>query len=175
MSSLGTPVRMEYIPRLAYIIAGTRPLKDRPRKQSGKDWVKAFEKRHAELSAKRVKAMDWNRHDRRIYKKVAHCFEVIGAVLNDPAVLAENVSNMDETGVMLSKLGTVKVLPYDIAIFATLRSAYRDNVERMERGGVRTIGKQHFTLLFNSARETSFTERNMLQGWSEGGLSPFNP
>jgi hypothetical protein len=31
-------------------------------------------------------------------------------VLQDPAVLPENVYNMDETGVMLSKLGSVKVL-----------------------------------------------------------------
>jgi hypothetical protein len=31
-------------------------------------------------------------------------------VLRDPAVLPENVYNMDETRVMLSKLGSVKVL-----------------------------------------------------------------
>ena len=31
-------------------------------------------------------------------------------MLRDPAVLLENVYNMDETGVMLSKLGSVKVL-----------------------------------------------------------------
>jgi hypothetical protein len=37
-------------------------------------------------------------------------FEVIGRVLRDPAILAENVYNMDETGVMLSMLGSVKVL-----------------------------------------------------------------
>jgi hypothetical protein len=37
-------------------------------------------------------------------------FEVIGRVLRDLAILAENVYNMDETGVMLSMLGSVKVL-----------------------------------------------------------------
>jgi hypothetical protein len=37
-------------------------------------------------------------------------FEVIGKVLQDPAILPENVYNMDETGVMLSMLGSVKVL-----------------------------------------------------------------
>ena len=31
-------------------------------------------------------------------------------VLRDPAILAENVSNMDETGVMLSMPSSVKVL-----------------------------------------------------------------
>ena len=35
---------------------------------------------------------------------------MIKEVLQDPAVLAENVYNIDETGVMLSMLGSVKVL-----------------------------------------------------------------
>jgi hypothetical protein len=37
---------------------------------------------------------------------------VIGKVLQDPAVLRENVYNIDETSVMLSKLNSVKVLIY---------------------------------------------------------------
>jgi len=37
-------------------------------------------------------------------------FEKIGKVLEEPAILLENVYNMDETGVMLSMLGSVKVL-----------------------------------------------------------------
>ena len=35
---------------------------------------------------------------------------MIKDVLQDPAVLAENVYNMDETGIMLSMPGSVKVL-----------------------------------------------------------------
>lgn len=35
---------------------------------------------------------------------------MIGQVLHDPCVLPENMYNMDETGVMLSMLGSVKVL-----------------------------------------------------------------
>jgi hypothetical protein len=35
---------------------------------------------------------------------------VIGKILKDPAILVENVYNMDETRVMLSMLGSVKVL-----------------------------------------------------------------
>jgi hypothetical protein len=54
--------------------------------------------------------MDWKRHERNIYTKVRHWFEVIKAVLQDPAVRRENVYNMDETGVMLNMLGSVKVL-----------------------------------------------------------------
>ena len=35
---------------------------------------------------------------------------MIGKILQDPAILVENVYNMDETRVMLSMLGSVKVL-----------------------------------------------------------------
>ena len=60
------------------------------------------------LKARNNKALDWNRYD--IYNKVEHWFEVIGKVLQDPAILQENVYNMDETGTMLSKLNSVNVL-----------------------------------------------------------------
>ena len=39
-----------------------------------------------------------------------HRFEVIRKVLNNPTMLLENMYNMDETGVMLSKLNSVKVI-----------------------------------------------------------------
>lgn len=54
--------------------------------------------------------MDWNRHDSNIYTKITDWFVVIGKTLQDPTILPENVYNMDETGVMLSMLGSVKVL-----------------------------------------------------------------
>jgi hypothetical protein len=304
MAELGTPVRIKYIPSIAFSSTRHRPLPDRPLKPPGKNWVKALEKRRPELVARRVKAMGWNRHDKNTYEKIEHWFEVIGRVLGDPAIVRENVYNMDETGVMLSMLGSVKVLvgkadlrayrgarvkrklvtaiecisadgtylkpmviwpatthrsnwttydtpgwhyacsesgytdskislewltrvfdpqtkqpakgkprvlicdgfgthatleilehcfsnnillcrlpshtshklqPCDIAVFSPLKVAYRDNVERMERGGVNTIGKQHFTALYSPAREVSFTRRNVLAGWSKGGLFPFDP
>ena len=37
-------------------------------------------------------------------------FEVIGKVLRDPTIVLENIYNYDETGVMLSIPGSVKVL-----------------------------------------------------------------
>jgi hypothetical protein len=56
--------------------------------------------------------LDWNRHPNNIYDKVVYWFEEIGRYLQDPAnvILLENTYNMDETGVMLSMLGSVKVL-----------------------------------------------------------------
>ncbi|KAF1818521.1 DDE-domain-containing protein [Dissoconium aciculare CBS 342.82] len=68
-----------------------------------------------------------------------------------------------------------KLQPCDVAVFAPLKAAYRDNVERLERGGVSAIGKQHLTYLCSPARERAFTKRNILAGWSKAGLFPFNP
>lgn len=45
-----------------------------------------------------------------IYDKVVHWFNVIKEELCRSVVLPENVYNMDETGIMLSILGSVKVL-----------------------------------------------------------------
>jgi hypothetical protein len=68
-----------------------------------------------------------------------------------------------------------KLQPCDVAVFGPLKVAYREQVERMERGGVNTIGKQHFTYLYDPARERSLTKRNILAGWRGSGLFPFNP
>jgi hypothetical protein len=40
-----------------------------------------------------------------------------------------------------------KLQPCDVAVFSPLKTAYRDQVDRLERGGVGTIGKQHFAYL----------------------------
>jgi hypothetical protein len=298
MAEFGQPVPIKHIPSLAFSVARKRSTNKPP----GKNWARAFERRHPELKARRSWALDWDRYN--IYDKVLHWFGVIGKVLHDQAILPENVYNMDETGVMLSILGSVKVLiskddlrsyrgarvkltvvtaiecvsadcsylnpmiiwptsihranwttylapgwhyaysesgytdskinlewlrrvfdpqtkeranhkprnlicdgfgthgtlkilefyfknniflcrlpshtshklqPYDIALFALLKAAYRGQVERLERGGVGIIGKQHFTYLYSPARERTLTKRNILAGWKTSGLYPFNP
>lgn len=50
-------------------------------------------------------------------------------------------------------------------MFGPLKAAYRDQVERFCRGGVNTIGKQHFTYLYSSAREKTLTKKIILAGW----------
>jgi hypothetical protein len=75
---------------------------DRPVKPPGRNWAQAFQKRHPELKARRVRALDWNRHDKNIYDKIIHWFEVMGKELQNPDVVPENIYNMDETGIMLS-------------------------------------------------------------------------
>jgi hypothetical protein len=107
MSDLGQPVRIKYIPSLAFSIARQRSIVTKP---PNKNWPRAFEKRNPELKARRVRSIDWKRHEKNTYVKITHWFEVIGRVIQDPAILPENVYNMDETGVILSMLGSVKVL-----------------------------------------------------------------
>ena len=303
MSNLGHPVRIKFMRSLAFSITRHRSTNE-PTKLPGKNWPRAFEKRHPELKARRVKAVNWKRHDNYIYDKVREWFKVIGKVLQDPAILSKNVYNMDETGVMLSMLGSIKVLvgkddlrdyrgagvkrttvtaiecisadgrsllplivwpasthrsnwttyptpgwhyghsengyndskislewlkrvfdpqtkeqangrprvlicdgfgthetletlqfclennvilcrlpshtshklqPCDVGAFASLKTAYRDEVERLNRGGLDTVGKEHFTSLYKPARERALTKRNIIAGWAATGLFPFNP
>jgi hypothetical protein len=81
MSDLGQSVQIKFIPALAFRVACHWPTTDRPLKPPGRNWTKALEKRHPELIAQRVKALDWNRHEKNTYKKITHWFEVIKDVL----------------------------------------------------------------------------------------------
>ena len=60
-------------------------------------------------------------------------------------------------------------------MFGPLKTAYRQQVEQLYRGGANTIGKQHFTLLYSRARNVAFTQRNIRSAWSKAGLFPFHP
>lgn len=110
ISDLGQPVRVNFIPSIAFSVTRQRPSKDRPLKPPRRNKAKALENRHPVLQARRVSALDWKRHEKNLYGKVTHWFEVIGKILQDPAILAENIYNIDETGVMLSMPGSVKAL-----------------------------------------------------------------
>jgi hypothetical protein len=68
-----------------------------------------------------------------------------------------------------------KLQPCDVGVFAPLKSAYRDQAERLCRGGANTVGKEDFTSLYSPARERAFTKRNITAAWAASGLFPFNP
>ena len=110
MADLGNPVRIKCLPSLAFIIPRRRAATNRATKPPGKNWPRGFQKRHPALKSRRMGAMAWERHENNIYDKIIHWFEVIRKVLDDPAILPENVYNMDKTGVMLSMLSSIKVL-----------------------------------------------------------------
>jgi hypothetical protein len=57
-----------------------------------------------------------------------------------------------------------KLQPCDVAVFSPLKAAYREQVERLEWGGVNTISKEHFTSLYSPAREKAFTSKNIIAG-----------
>lgn len=271
-------------------------------KPPGKNWPQGFYKRHPQLRPRTLRPIDWARHD--IYEKVVDWFPMIGRELHDPAILPENVYNMDETGNLLSSVVSRKYVihrddarkyrgaavkrtlvtsveciradgsclspliiwpasthrsdwtihrtpgwhfacspsgysntaivldwyrrvfdpqtkdraghrprilindgfgpheslevlqfchenniilcrmpshtshklqPCDVAVFGPLKTAYREAVEELERGGVKIIGKQHFTLLYDQARQVAFTPHNIKSGWAKTGLFPFDP
>jgi hypothetical protein len=101
MFDLRNPVQIKFLPSLAFSIARQRSTTNKAIKPPGKNWAQGFERRHPALKSRRVRAIDWKQHENNIYDKITHWFEVIGKVLQDPAIVLENVYNMDETGVML--------------------------------------------------------------------------
>lgn len=110
MSDLRQPIRLKFIPSLAFSVTRHRPTTNRPLKPPGRNWIKALEKHHPVLLVRRVKALDWNYHEKNTYRKITYWFEVIKDVLQNPDILAKNVYNIDETSVILSIPGSVKVL-----------------------------------------------------------------
>jgi hypothetical protein len=306
----GRPFPTRALRSFAQVIARQRPstfqvpATDHEVPPPGKNWPQGFYKRHPELKSKRMRALDLRRHDHNIYDKVVQWFTVIGRELRSPAIHADNVYNMDETGVLLSVLNSMKMLvsrddlsngrragvqrtlitaiecisasgtslppliiwpasthrstwttyptpdwhfavsktgytdteislywikhlfdpltraraegkprvlindglatheslelmtycfekniilcrlpshtshklqPLDVGVFGPLKTAYRDQVERLYRGGANTVGKQHFTLLYSQARGVAFTLRNIKAAWAKTGLHPLDP
>ena len=83
---------------LTFSITRQRSTTKKATKPLNKTWAQAFQKRHPALKSLRVRAMAWEHHENNICDKITHWFEVIGKGLEDPALLPENVYNMDETG-----------------------------------------------------------------------------
>jgi hypothetical protein len=62
----------------------------------------------------------------------------------------------------------------NIGPFAPLKTAYRDEVDRLNRGGIDAVGKEHFTYLYSPARDRALTKRNIRAGWAATGLLLLN-
>jgi hypothetical protein len=72
MFDLGQPIRIKFIPSLAFSVTRHQPATDRPLKPPSRNWAKALEKRYLILVARRVKALDWNRYEKNTYRKITH-------------------------------------------------------------------------------------------------------
>ncbi|KAF5846000.1 hypothetical protein GGP41_008477 [Bipolaris sorokiniana] len=53
-----------------------------------------------------------------------------------------------------------KLQPCNVRVFASLKTAYRNQVERLYRRAVEIIKKSHFKYLYDPARRTAFTSYN---------------
>jgi hypothetical protein len=69
MAEFGQRIRIKYIPSLAFSITRQRST-NIPSKPRGKNWARAFEKGHAELLARRIMTLEWDRYN--IYDKVVY-------------------------------------------------------------------------------------------------------
>ena len=114
LAARGYPVPVKFLRYLAQWIVRQRsstfqvPTADDKVLLPGKNWPQGFYKRHPELKPRTLRPLDWARHN--IHEKVEQWFTVIGRELHDPAILAENVYNMDETRILLSVLTSRKFL-----------------------------------------------------------------
>jgi len=59
-------------------------------------------------------------------------------------------------------------------MFALLKTAYRDQVNRLEQKDVNTIDKKHFISLYSLARERTFTSKNIKIDFVAIDLFSFN-
>lgn len=57
-----------------------------------------------------------------------------------------------------------KLQPCDISIFSPLKTAYREQLEHLERRGSNAVNKEHLVLLYRKAREVALTARNIRSG-----------
>lgn len=56
---------------------------------------------------------------------------------------------------------THKTQPCDVGVFSPLKTAYREQVDLLYRGGAETGNKAHFTKLYSQARSVAMTSRNI--------------
>jgi hypothetical protein len=64
---------------------------------------------------------------------------------------------------------------YDVGVFIPLKATYQAQVKQLNRGGANTIGKPHFTYLYDQAQQAALTRRNIQSSWAKTGLVPFDP
>ncbi|PZD32241.1 DDE-1 domain containing protein [Pyrenophora tritici-repentis] len=188
MSSLGQPVRVKYLRSLAFSIARQRSTNEsikRPASTHRSNWTTyptpgwhyGFSKNgynDSKISLEWLKCVfDSQTRERaggRRHVLICDGFgthetlEILEFCLTDNIILCRLPSHTPH-----------KLQPCDVGPFAPLKTAYREQVERLNRGGVDMFGKEHFTYLYNPARDRALTSKNIRAGWYAAGLFPFNP
>lgn len=108
-----------------------QPAADETIKPPGKNRAQSFLKRRTKHLSRRTKAIDDKRHDHNIYEKVVSWFTLSGLQLQNPAAVADNVYNKDETAVQSYKPCSMKVL-VNRAHFRHARRAGRTQITAVE-------------------------------------------
>lgn len=72
---------------------------------------------------------------------------------------------------------THRLQPLDVSLFSPLANYYSQELTNWiaRTAGLSTITKRTFFELFWPAYQRAFVEKNVLSGWEETGLQPFNP
>ena len=72
---------------------------------------------------------------------------------------------------------THRLQPLDVSLFSPLATYYSEELTNWmaKTAGLSTVTKRTFFELFWPAFQRAFVERNILSGWKETGLQPFNP
>ncbi len=91
MSNFGYLVQIKFLPLLAISIACQCSLTNKAIKPLGKNQAQGFQKRYVVLKSQRVRAINQKRYKNNIYNKIIQQFKVIKKVLQDPAILLENI------------------------------------------------------------------------------------
>lgn len=83
MSDLERSIRVKYISSLVFSIVRQRSVVaiDDLSKFLNKNWSRVFEKRNSELKTRRIRTIDWKRHENNIHVKITHWFEVIERII----------------------------------------------------------------------------------------------
>jgi hypothetical protein len=116
MPERGYPLPVKFLRSLALVIARQRssafqiPAINDGVRPPGQELAIRLLQTSPRAQGGRVKALDSARHDHNIYDKVMQWFTLISKELHDSAIVPENIYNMDETGVLLNVLSSLKVL-----------------------------------------------------------------
>jgi DDE superfamily endonuclease len=55
-----------------------------------------------------------------------------------------------------------KLQPYNIGVFAPLKTVYRDEVKQLYREGLNTVNKKYFTSLYKPIKERLLIKKNII-------------
>ncbi|XP_014562632.1 hypothetical protein COCVIDRAFT_32618 [Bipolaris victoriae FI3] len=205
MSASGSLIRIKYIPSLAFYIARQRIIKRELRRPDILlENVYNIDKTRVTLSMLGTIKVLIGKDNQRDYKGagvkriIVTAIEYVSASIFDPQTKAranykprlliytsfstyktlEVLKFYFKTNITLYRLPSYtshKLQPYNTSVFGPLKTTYRDQVERLYRGGLTNINKEHFTTIYSLARESAITKKNILAGWAKTRLFPFNP